>query len=286
MKKIALNCGAKLNLTLETLGRLPDGYHELSMVMHGIGLYDRIEAEKTDDGRVHIECGVPLPRNNTARRAAEAFINETGCGGVSIRIIKNIPSEAGLGGASADAAGVLRAMEHLYGKIDEKRLYFLGKQVGADVPFCLHGGCALVGGIGERLTTLPPLSYSALIVKGARGVSTGALFRSLDPEKMDGSAVRSRRMADAILAGESERVPALLYNDLAPAAALLAPEIDEYRLRLIEAGALGACMTGSGSAVFGLFADEDAAKRAEASFSDCAFSFVTKLTEQPIQAAP
>lgn len=286
MKKVELYCGAKLNLTLETLFRRSDGYHELAMVMHGIDLYDRMVLEKTDDDGIYFECSEPLPHNNTVRRAAEAFRAETGCGGVRIYLEKRIPSEAGLGGASADAAGTLRGMELLYGKIDEKRLYFLGKQVGADVPFCLHGGCALVGGIGEKLETLPSLDLSVLVVKGRRGVSTGALFRSLDADALEGSPRRSLAMKDAILAGNVEAVPKLLYNDLSSAAEAIVPEIAEAREKLLSLGALGACMTGSGSAVFGVFADIESAKKAGGAFDDRFFTAACKTTERPIFAAP
>ncbi|MBR4435070.1 MAG: 4-(cytidine 5'-diphospho)-2-C-methyl-D-erythritol kinase [Clostridia bacterium] len=286
MKKVELYCGAKLNLTLETLFRRSDGYHELAMVMHGIDLYDRMSLEKTDDDEIHFECSEPLPHDNTVRRAAAAFKAETGCGGVRIYLEKRIPSEAGLGGASADAAGTLRGMERLYGKIDEKRLYFLGKQVGADVPFCLHGGCALVGGIGEKLETLPSLDMSVLVVKGERGVSTSALFRSLDADALDGNRRHSLSMKEAILTGDTGAVPKLLYNDLSPAAEALVPEITEAREKLISLGALGACMTGSGSAVFGVFPDIESAKKAAEAFEGRFFTAACKTTERTIFAAP
>lgn len=281
MKFVELNTYAKINLTLEVLGRRADGYHELRMVMHSVGIYDRLRIEKAEKGIISVECDAPLPEFNTAYRAAELFIRETGCGGVRIRLEKSIPAEAGLGGGSADAAGVLHGMQLLYGEMDRERLYKIGEQVGADVPFCLHGGCALVQGIGEKLSTLEPVSLPLLIVKGAAGVSTGALFRSLSPESMLVSDGLAERMIEA-LCKDAMAVASNLYNALSPAAESLVPAIGEQRERLIEAGALGALMTGSGSAVFGVFESLEKAKKAEAMFSGCAFTAVCSTVSEPV----
>lgn len=281
MEYVELNAYAKLNLTLEVLGRRGDGYHDLRMVMHSIGVFDCIRIEKAPLGVISVECNAPIPDFNTARRAAELFAAETGCGGVRICLKKNIPAEAGLGGGSTDAAGVLHGMQLLYGEIDKTRLYELGRQVGADVPFCLHGGCALVQGIGEKLTTLQPAALPLLVVKGDEGVSTGALFRSLTPEDMRGDARIAERMMKALNEGD-QSAASCLYNALSPAAERLVPAIAEQRERMIEAGALGACMTGSGSAVFGIFESLEAARTAEALFSDCAFTAVCNTVSEPI----
>lgn len=282
MEFIELNAYAKINLSLEVLARRADGYHELRMVMHSVGLADRIRVEKAPSGVLSVECDIPLPEKNTAYRAAELFITEAGCGGARIRLNKHIPAEAGLGGGSADAAGVLHALRLMYGGIDEARLYELAKQVGADVPFCYHGGCALVRGIGERLTTLEPAHLPLLIVKGSEGVSTGALFRSLSPNDMGGDASIAQRMTDACREGKAA-VAASLYNALSPAAESLVPKIAEHRERMMEAGALGAIMTGSGSAVFGIFESLEKARAAEALFTDCAFTSVCTTVDKPYE---
>ncbi len=279
---IELNANAKINLTLEVLSRREDGYHELRMVMHSIGLYDTLRLERAERGVIEVECDFPLPESNTLNRAAALFAQETGCGGVRIRLKKRIPAEAGLGGGSADAAGVLHGMQLLYGKAEENRLYEIGRQVGADVPFCLHGGCALVRGIGERLTALAPASLPLLVVKGERGVSTGALFRSLDPSAMGGETHIAQGMMAALENGPAA-VSGALSNALSPAAEGLVPFIAELRERLLDAGALGALMTGSGSAVFGVFESMEKARAAEALFSDCAFAAVCQTVPNPVE---
>lgn len=271
MEFVELNAYAKINLTLEVLARRCDGYHDLRMVMHSVGVFDTVRIEKAPRGVINVECDQPLPEFNTAYRAAELFMRETGCGGVRIRLEKNIPAEAGLGGGSADAAGVLHGMQLLYGRIDETRLYEMGKQVGADVPFCLHGGCALAEGIGERLTSLKPVKLPLLIVKGTEGVSTGALFRSLSLDETGSGELGAQRMISALSEGPGV-VAIRLYNALSSAAESFVPSIAQQRERMLEAGALGACMTGSGSAVFGIFESMEKATAAEKLFSDCTFT--------------
>ena len=293
-KTVRIRANAKINLTLEVLGKRADGYHELRTVMHSVGIYDQLTlealppAEHGVSGRITVCSSVPLPENNTACRAAQAYFsaNDAGGCGVRIEIEKGIPSEAGLGGASADAAAVLRGMELLFGRLDEKTLYSLGKSVGADVPFCLHGGCALCEGIGEKLTDLTPQALDLVIVRGERGVSTAALFRSLDEndhgKKPNRSApavelLRCTKRGDA-----ASRLAPLLMNDLAPAAELVAPEIGLYRQLMLECGALGAVMTGSGACVFGIFDSARSAARAFEAFSDCAFRAVCTTADVPL----
>lgn len=279
---VELKANAKINLTLEVLFRREDGYHELRSVMHSVGISDTLRLEKAEAGVISIECDEALPYNNTARRAAELFIKETVCGGVRIAVKKAIPSEAGMGGASADAAGVLLGMELLYGKLEQKRLYEIGKSIGADVPFCLHGGCALACGIGEKLTPLEPVFLPLLIVKPSRGVSTAELFRSLTPGDMGDSCETADGMMRALSSGACA-VSQKLSNALSPAAERLAPETARLRERLKAAGALGACMTGSGSAVFGIFKSISKAEEAKRSFSDCSFSEVCSTVPTPIE---
>ena len=269
--KKAKNCAellapAKINLTLEVLGKRDDGYHELRSIMHSVSVYDRITVEPNGTENISVFCSVPLPERNTARTAAELFRAHTGCSGVDIRIEKAIPSEAGMGGASADAAGVLRCMEQLFGRLPEVELYSIGKKVGADVPFCLLGGCALAEGIGEKLTKLERFEYPLLLVRGKAGISTGKLFSFIDEKPLSSDARINR--ADGFLADTAHPK---LHNDLFPAAVSFAPEIEEYRQRLLSLGALDAMMTGSGSAVYGIFSDTESAKRAYEAFPDCEF---------------
>lgn len=257
---------AKINLTLDVLRKRPDGYHDLRGVMCAISLHDKVYIEPGDE--IRFCCDIPLPENNTAVKAAKLFMQETGKG-ADIRLEKHIPSEAGLGGASADAAAVLRGMNELYGNpIAEKRLYELGLMVGADVPFCLMGGCALAEGVGEILTPLPLPHLDLVIIKGSGGVSTGALFKSLrlpvEHPDTDGAIA-------AIQNGDILSLAPLCENALEPPATALLPEIAENKRQLMQNGALSAFMTGSGAAVVGLFPNESAAQQASQALSHLPF---------------
>ena len=264
---------AKINLSLEVLRKRTDGYHELRTVMAETSLYDLLTIEAANDLRVH--ASIPLPADNTVFRAASFFMARYGCGGAHIYIEKNIPSEAGLGGASADAAAVLRAMQSLYGEpASESELYALARMVGADVPFCLHGGIALCEGVGERITPLTHIGAHLLLVKGCRGVSTPALFRSL---RLPLAHCDTQGVLRAVAQNDLPALATRLHNALeAPASALL-PEIALYKAQLLSAGALGASMTGSGACVFGLFESESDAAQALASFSDAPFAYLASI---------
>ena len=257
---------AKINLTLDVLRKRPDGYHDLRGVMCGISLHDKVYIEPADE--IRFSCDTPLPENNTAIKAARLFMQDTGKG-ADIRLEKRIPSEAGLGGASADAAAVLRGMNELCGcPISEQRLYELGLMVGADVPFCLMGGCALAEGVGEILTPLPLPYLNLVIVKGSGGVSTGALFKSLrlpvDHPDTDGAIA-------AIQKSDVSALASLCENALEPPATALLPEIAEHKQLLMQSGALSAFMTGSGAAVVGMFLNAETAQQAAKALSHLPF---------------
>lgn len=260
---------AKINLTLDVLRKRPDGYHDLRSVMCAVSLHDVVDIQPGSD--IRFSCDIPLPENNTAVKAAGLFLQETGKG-AAIRLAKHIPSEAGLGGASADAAAVLRGMNQLYGyPIEEKRLYELGLAVGADVPFCLMGGCAAAEGVGEILTPLPTPRLSMVIVKGSGGVSTAGLFRSLqlpvEHPDTDGAIA-------AIKKGDTALLASLCKNALEPPASALLPEIALHKQMLLDSGAVSTFMTGSGAAVVGIFENEAAARKAAASLSHLPFACV------------
>ena len=283
--EILANAYAKINLLLDVVCRRPDGYHELDGVMQSISLKDTVYLKKAD--RIEFASNVPLPENNTCVKAARAFLGESGRG-VSLRLEKRIPSEAGLGGASADAAAVLRGLNRLYAGTElertEAELYALGLSVGADVPFCLAGGCARAGGVGERLSPVKGLDLPLLIVKSDRGVSTGGLFSSLGVGLERTTRIAPNAVENALHAienGDEAALAACLENALQPAASEAVPEINEYAVRLVKAGALGACMTGSGAAVFGIFPGDEAAKAALPAFSDCAFARFVKALPSP-----
>lgn len=257
---------AKINLFLNVLGRRPDGYHALCTIMHAIDLCDTVFLEPAKE--ISVSANVALPERSAARRAAEAYQAVAGTEGARIHIHARIPPEAGLGSSSADAAAVLRGMQALYGALSDAALLVLAARIGADVPFCLTGGCALCEGIGEQITPLPSMPLDLLIVKGTRGISTKALFESLVlplPEGDAGAAVAALR------AGDKRALAQRVYNALAAPAARFAPETMEFAARLRACGAQAACMTGSGSAVFGIFASRAEAERAKGVFADAAF---------------
>lgn len=273
-KRITLLTPAKVNLTLEVVGKRADGYHELRSVMHSIGVYDRLIIERNGSNEICITCNESLPQLNTAYLAAERFKAYTNCPGVNIQIEKHIPSEAGLGGASADAAGVLYGMQTLFGQIDENALYSIGKSVGADVPFCLFGGCALAEGIGEKLTRLQPYKLNLLLLKGKRGISTGKLFGVLDSGRYTQESSRENFSERLIAAMQKGSAALPLYNDLIRPAMEFALEISEYMDRMLALGASSTLMSGSGSVVYGVFETRELAERAGESFTDCTYRTV------------
>ncbi|MEA5059753.1 MAG: 4-(cytidine 5'-diphospho)-2-C-methyl-D-erythritol kinase [Candidatus Pelethousia sp.] len=270
---LTLLAPAKINLTLDVLGRLPDGYHALRSIMASINLYDEItiaparEISVTWEGDV---CG-PLPENNTARRAAAAFFAQTGLAS-RIHITKRIPDRAGLGGGSADAAAVLRGLQRLYGNVNDAALFSMARSIGADVPFCLMGGCALAEGIGEQLTALRPPTLHLLLLKGTDGISTPDLFASLSlplPHPDTEAAIHR-------LLGPVEALAPLLANALEGPVLSRLPQLRELKARLLAAGALCAFMTGSGACMAGLFSYEAQALSALPAFVDIPFRTVCR----------
>ena len=272
-KMIQERACAKVNLTLGVTGRRSDGYHTLDSLMVTTDLCDDVTVTRCRE--VIVTCtGMFLPYRNTLRAAAERYRALTGRG-ARIHVYKRIPAEAGLGGGSADAAAVLRAMQRLYGEAEERDLYDIALRVGADVPFCLQGGLCRAQGVGEVLTPFrlgAPLHL--VLAKPAAGVSTRALFERLNlPQPLPDTA---RAMA-ALSGGDVRALGPLLCNALQAEAEALVPEIGTLRQRLLALGALGACMTGSGSAVFGLFETPEAAAAACAAIAEepaCAFARV------------
>ncbi len=259
---------AKVNLTLDVLGKRADGYHELSSVMLAVDIFDEIALEFDTRGIV-IEAEPPLPLGSAAFLAAQKYCARGGVSGVRARIIRRIPPEAGLGGSSADAAAVLRALQAHCGALGGAELRALALEIGSDVPFLMEGGIALCEGRGEVITPLPPLPLNLLVVKPERGASTREVFRALAPPYAAGTT------GGAVFAiRRSDRAALLPHigNALLPAASSLVPEISSLLSRMKRAGALAASMTGSGSAVFGVFEDEAATLRAKAAFSDEPFA--------------
>ena len=255
---------AKINLTLDIIGKREDGYHELSTVMQSISLCDDIEIKLNDSGRINISCdapGVPLDKRNTMYKAAEAVLSRAESpAGADIRLTKRIPSEAGLGGGSADAAAVIRALNKLLDeKLSETELFEIAAGVGADVPFCLKGGTCLCEGIGEKLTALKPMpDCFIVIVKPEEGVSTAEAYRAVDSFENTETVRYTPAMLKALDSASICDAAASAGNRFD--AALAIPVVRKIEELLTENGALCAVMTGSGSAVFGIFDDKTAAE--------------------------
>lgn len=255
---------AKVNLALDVCGRRPDGYHEVRMVMQETSLCDTLTIERAAYG-VTLTCSdaaLPCDENNLAYRAAALFLVRAGLGGgVTVHLEKCIPSQAGLGGGSADAAAVLKGMNALFAThIPTDTLMQWGLELGADVPFCILGGTALAEGIGEKLTPLPGLARTFLvIVKPDGGISTPAAYSAVDAMQPAPHAD-----VDAVIAAldNPTRIAACMQNAFEAVVVPQMPVIGEIKRRLLALGADGAMMTGTGSAVFGLFSDEKTAQRA------------------------
>ena len=266
---VTVEAPAKINLTLDVVGRRDDGYHLVETVMQAVDLCDRVTVRRTDKpGAVSLLCDdarVPDGPDNTAVRAAAAFF--AACGlpnpGVEIGLRKRIPLQAGLAGGSADAAGTLVALDRLMDtRMTAAELCAVAETVGADVPFCVLGAAAYAEGIGTILTPLPSLPDCAVVIaKPLDGVSTAEAYRLVDRAALTrrphtGAAV------DAVCAGDLAAVAHGLCNVFEEALAL--PEGAAIGQVMREHGTLGCRMTGSGSAVFGLFDNEEAARRCAA----------------------
>ncbi len=259
---------AKINLTLDVLGKRPDGYHDLAMVMESVDLCDVLRFSHSGSGLL-VDSGLaylPTDHRNLAAKAALAFAEATGLSvePLTITIEKHIPVCAGTAGGSSDAAAVLRYLDRaLNAGLTVQELQRIGEQVGSDVPYCVTGGTALAEGRGEVLTPLPPLPRCAFVLcKPGFSISTPVLFSEIDRHKL-------RRRPDtqgvirALEAGDLAGVARRLYNVFEDALApRQAKTIAEIKNRLITEGALGANLSGTGPTVFGLFADDSAAQRA------------------------
>lgn len=260
---------AKLNLTLGVLYKRGDGYHALDSVMQTIDLCDTLTVERARD-IVVTSTGMLLPYDNTIRRAVEQYRALTGRG-AHIRVVKRIPAEAGMGGGSADAAAALNGLQKLYGEVDEPTLVEIGAKVGADVPFCLRGGTQRAEGIGEVLTPVRGMKLQLIVAKPQAGVSTRKLFSLLKlPRTMPDTVAVIKALSD----GDLDALCPLLYNALEEPAIELVPEIGRVKRRLLDGGAKAACMTGSGSAVFGVFSDRAAAEAALPALAEFPFARV------------
>lgn len=267
MNEIKLQANAKINLTLDVLKKRHDGYHDLRMIMAEIPLYDIVSLRKAEQISVSGNFKfVPNNEKNTAYKAALEFFKETGIsGGVSIQLEKRIPVSAGLAGGSTDAAAVLKGLNTLYNtRLSDKELAFIGDRVGKDVPFCVMGGVALAEGTGEQLTPLNriPPCWIVLIKPKYINVSTREVFTTLDASRLE----LHPDTQGAIAALQQKDLNALcrrMYNVLEDVTVKKHPIISELKNVMLECGALGSVMSGSGPSVFGVFDSHTAALNAQ-----------------------
>jgi 4-diphosphocytidyl-2-C-methyl-D-erythritol kinase len=269
---IKLHSYGKINLFLDIKGRLPNGYHEIKTVMQSISLYDEIYLSAVDEDRIIIECSdkdIPINEKNTCYKAVAIIKEKYHIGsGVIIRIIKNIPSEAGLAGGSSNAAAVLHGLNKLWGlNLTIKELLELGLKIGADVPFCLIGGTYLAEGIGEILTELNNFLWEhILIIKPGFSMSTAFVYNNLDKDLYN--LHRNNQIVRYINEGDLINVAKSTANTLEKVVEKFHPELNSIKELMMQNNALTALMTGSGSAVFGLFKDEEDLELAYRSISE------------------
>lgn len=279
---------AKLNLNLDVVGKRADGYHLIRSVMQTVSLYDRITLIPRRDGVITLTSGgkaLPAAEENLAFRAALLMQQTSAAGkGVDILLHKEIPLAAGLGGGSADAAAVLFGLARLWDiPAPLKELQKLGLSLGADVPFCLAGGTALVEGIGEIVNPLPPLTgVYFLLVKEGKKPSTGEMYRRLD-EHPPGEKPDIAGLVDYLQGNRTGFSAASFDNVFWPAAEEENPLIVGIKKFLLETGAERVGLSGAGPTLFGLFRER---KRAEQAFARCRGRFHEVYLTSPLQSGP
>ena len=263
-----LTARAKINWTLDIVGQRADGYHLMDMLMQPVTLADEVILLPADE--ITLTTGgsplLPADQKHLAYRAAMALKRHTGYpGGAAIHVEKRIPVGAGMGGGSADAAAVLVGLNRLWGlNLSTAELEAIGLTLGADVPFCIRGGLQRAQGVGERLTPVP-LDHDLYLVafQPCLGLSTKEVFTSLhedgilDSDRPDNEAAQA-----ALMRGDVQALGRAMGNVLEPVSRRMRPELDRAIRAIEESGACGARMTGSGSAVFGVYRDEAEAQRA------------------------
>lgn len=280
---ITLHSPAKINLCLSVLGRRPDGYHEVEMLMQMVGLFDAVTVSLNGPG-ISVRCdndAAPSGKGNIAWKAAAEMLRLSGKeAGLAIEIKKNIPVAAGLGGGSGNAAAVLAAANRLLCMgLDRDRLAEVGARIGMDVPFFFYGPTALARGRGEILTELPPLpQFRVLLVNPGFETSTAWVYNNVNLRltKKAGCNKISRLNLRNIAMG--------LQNDLETVTSAAHPEINRIKDALLDQGAAGVLMSGSGPTVFGIFEDESACRAAAEGLSPEGWGLypVETLTESPL----
>lgn len=269
MDEIKLKALAKINLGLDVVRRREDGYHEVRMVMQTIHLYDQLRIQKSETPGIQIHSNLsflPVNENNLVYKAGKLLMDEFDIHtGVSVELNKHIPVAAGMAGGSTDAAAMLYGMNQLFGlKLKRKDLMERGVQIGADVPYCIMRGTALAEGIGEKLSSLPPMvKCPVLIAKPAVSVSTKFVYQNLKLNEQTPHPDIDALITD-IRNSDLDNICADMGNVLETVTIPNYPVIAQIKEQMLKSGAKASMMSGSGPTVFGLFGDEETARRARA----------------------
>ena len=269
MDEIKLKALAKINLGLDVVRRREDGYHEVRMVMQTIHLYDQLLIQKSETPGIQIHSNLsflPVNENNLVYKAGKLLMDEFDIHtGVSVELNKRIPVAAGMAGGSTDAAAMLYGMNQLFGlKLKRKDLMERGVQIGADVPYCIMRGTALAEGIGEKLSSLPPMvKCPVLIAKPAVSVSTKFVYQNLKLNEQTPHPDIDALITD-IRNSDLDNICADMGNVLETVTIPNYPVIAQIKEQMLKSGAKASMMSGSGPMVFGLFGDEETARRARA----------------------
>jgi 4-diphosphocytidyl-2-C-methyl-D-erythritol kinase len=271
LTRVLLRAFAKVNYALEVLGVRPDGYHEILTVFQSISLSDEVEIERAKRGfELVVEpesAKTGPPEGNTIYRAhkllAEIVSDELP---VRVRLRKRIPTGAGLGGGSSDAAATLVGLNEIFGLgLSDTELKEVGLKIGADVPFCIGGGTALGRGVGEALSPLSsPPPHHLVVAKPAVGTGTARIYRAYD-ERSGQSKSSVVPVVEALRTGDLGTLAKGLGNDLARVTKDLVPEVQRLEEELLRVGALGVAMSGTGTVVYGVFGSVVKARDAEKS---------------------
>lgn len=267
MDELELSAHGKINLSLDVLRRRPDGYHEVKMIMHTVGLYDSIFIKRERERGIRMECNLPfLPTNeeNLMVKAAKTLMEEFSIGeGLRMRLVKRLPIAAGMAGGSSDAASVFHGLNQIFHLgLSTEELEKRAVKLGADIPFCLHKGCYLSEGIGEKLCKLSPLPpCTILLVKPAFSLSTKLIYENLHLENISSKDHPDvDGMVEGLERGSLREICALGGNLLEKVSISLRPEIQELKNHFLKEGALLSLMSGSGPTVFAIFQREERAK--------------------------
>ena len=283
MDEISLKALAKINLGLDVVRRREDGYHEVRMVMQTINLYDRLDIVKKKEPGISIKSNIsflPVNENNLIYKAGKLLLDEFGITeGVSVKLNKRIPIAAGMAGGSTDAAAMMYGINKLFDLgLSRKALMERGVKIGADVPYCIMRGTALAEGIGEELTQLSPMvRCPILIAKPSISVSTKFVYQNL---KLDENTVHPDidKLVEDIKKKDLGKIASDMGNVLETVTIPNYPVIAEIKERMLQSGAVNSMMSGSGPTVFGIFDDEETARKAYADMKSAGLAKQVYLT--------